>query len=209
MRRCLLPILFAALGAWPSAAPARVVLPTSRPADPAGRVTSLQAFPTGVAVSPDGKTLLAVAGAVIQGGAQPPDPLPEVGVQLYVIDAATGAVRQVVKLDDAFQDVVFAPDGRRAYVAGGGAHAVEEIDFSNGVASAGPSYAVAGFAAALALEPGAKRIWVGEPENAQVELVDLSSGDVVRTIAVPGANQIALSKDGGTLYAANWRGGAV
>src|SRR5436305_2299224 len=175
MRRCLLPILFAALGAWPAAAPARVVLPTSRPADPAGRVTSLQAFPTGVAVSPDGKTLLAVAGAVIQGGAQPPDPLPEVGVQLYVIDAATGAVRQVVKLDDAFQDVVFAPDGRRAYVAGGGAHAVEEVDFdSSGAAAAGPSYDVAGFAAALALEPGATRIWVGEPENGQVQLVDLT-----------------------------------
>ena len=77
MRRLVLPMLVAALAAWPSSALARALLPTSRPVDPAGRLTSLQAFPTGVAVSPDGKTVLAVAGAPIQGGAQPPDPLPQ------------------------------------------------------------------------------------------------------------------------------------
>src|SRR5436190_2284136 len=209
MLRRLIPCLLA-FAAFSSAALAAPMLPTSRPADPAGRVTSLQAFPTGVGVSPDGKTLLAVTGAPIQGGEQPPDPLPQTGVQLYVIDAATGAVRQVVKVDDAFQDVVFAPDGHAAYVASGGAHAVEEVDFdSNGVASTGPSYNVDGFAAALALEPGGERIWVGEPEKGEVQLVDLSSGSVVRTIPVAGANQLALSADGLMLYAANWRGSAV
>src|SRR5207244_13104360 len=165
MLRRLIPCLLA-FAAFPSAGLAAPMLPTSRPADPAGRVTSLQAFPTGVGVSPDGKTLLAIPGAPIQGGEQPPDPLPQTGVQVYVIDAASGVVRQVVKVSDAFQDVVFAPDGTRAYVAGGGAHVVEEIDFdSNGNASAGPEFDVAGFAAALALEPGGKRIWVGEPED--------------------------------------------
>jgi DNA-binding beta-propeller fold protein YncE len=208
-RRFLLALVFAVLAGAPAAS-AAPMLPTSRPADPAGRLTPLQAFPTGVAVSPDGKTVLAIAGAVIQGGAQPPDPLPQIGVQVYVIDAASGLVRQVVKVDDAFQDVVFAPDGSRAYVAGGGAHSVEEIDFDSlGIASAGPSYDVAGFAAALALEPGGKGIWVGEPEKGQVQLVDLGSGHVERTIPVPGGNQLALAPGGGTLYAANWRGSAI
>src|SRR5947207_9784486 len=119
MPRRLSLCLFLAALAWPATALGSPMLPTSRPADPAGRITTLQAFPTGVAVSPDGKTVLAIPGAVIQGGAQPPDPLPQAGVQVYVIDAATGLVRQAVKVDDAFQDVVFAPDGGKAYVAGG------------------------------------------------------------------------------------------
>src|SRR5947207_14952032 len=110
MLRRLLPCLLA-FAAYPCSALAGPMLPTSRPADPAGRVTSLQAFPTGVGVSPDGKTLLAVTGAPIQGGEQPPDPLPQTGVQLYVIDAATGAVRQVVKVDHAFQDLALPPHG--------------------------------------------------------------------------------------------------
>src|SRR5438046_2441571 len=110
LRRFLPGLLLAAAVLCPAPALAAVVLPTSRPADPAGRLTTLQAFPTGVAVSPDGKTVLAIPGAPIQGGAAPPDPLPQSGVQVYVIDAATGAVRQVVKVTDAFQDVVFAPD---------------------------------------------------------------------------------------------------
>src|SRR5258707_14956764 len=109
-RALLLGALAAVLAPAAHAAP---MLPTSRPADPAGRITTLQAFPTGVAVSPDGKTVLAIAGAVIQGGAPatPPDPLPQPGVQVYVIDAASGLVRQVVNVTDAYQDIVFAPDG--------------------------------------------------------------------------------------------------
>src|SRR5437763_1973128 len=119
MSRRIVLVTLLALAAAPSASQADVVLPTSRPADPAGRITALQAFPTGVAVSPDGKTILAIAGAAIQGGlpATPPDPLPQPGVQVYVIDAGTGAVRQALSLSDAFQSVVFAFDGQHAYVA--------------------------------------------------------------------------------------------
>src|SRR5258706_14697405 len=104
-RALLLGALAAVLAPAAHAAP---MLPTSRPADPAGRLTTLQAFPTGVAVSPDGRTVLVLPGTPIQGGAQPPDPLPQAGVQVYVVDAASGVVRPIVKLDDAFQDAVFA-----------------------------------------------------------------------------------------------------
>src|SRR5260370_18598047 len=212
MSRRIVLLTLLVLAASPVAAQAGVILPTSRPADPAGRITPLQAFPSGVAVSPDGNTVLAIAGPALQGGlpATPPDPLPQPGVQVYVIDGSTGAVRQVLNLADALQGGVFAPDGQRAYVAGGGAHSVEEIDFDGaGRASVGPSFQVTGFATALALERGAGRIWVGEPNTGQVQLLDLSSGAVVRTIAVPGANQLALAPDGSALYVADWRGTAV
>src|SRR5260370_15631803 len=170
MSRRIVLLTLLVLAASPVAAQAGVILPTSRPADPAGRITPLQAFPSGVAVSPDGNTVLAIAGPALQGGlpATPPDPLPQPVVQVYVIDARTGAVRQVLNLADAFQGVVFAPDGQRAYVAGGGAHSVEEIDFdSTGRATVGPAYQVAGFASAVRLEPGASPIRGGAPQNRQ------------------------------------------
>src|SRR5438874_1528996 len=55
-------------GSFASAAHA-AVLPTGRPVAPAGHVTALQSFPTGAAVNPNGQTVLAIAGPVIQGGA--------------------------------------------------------------------------------------------------------------------------------------------
>src|SRR5436305_8418659 len=99
-----------------SAARAAPVLPTGRPVAPAGRITPLQAYPTGVAARPDGKTVLAIAGPVIQGGAPSG---PSGGVALKVVDASTGAVRQTINVDDAFQGVVYDSKGTHAYVAGG------------------------------------------------------------------------------------------
>src|SRR5437763_299833 len=203
MRRCLLPILFAALGAWPSAAPARVVLPTSRPADPAGRVTSLQAFPTGVAVSPDGKTLLAVAGAVIQGGAQPPDPLPEVGVQLYVIDPATGAI-QTVPTGPHPTDVAVEPGGHVAIADANdatvarfapGDTTAQSIDVAQiGRRSDSPN--------ALVAAPGG-RVYVSLADDDAVAVLAPRSGSLSVIGLIPTGwypDALALSPDGRKLY---------
>jgi DNA-binding beta-propeller fold protein YncE len=198
-----------------AAAPAQasVLLPTGRPADPAGRVTSLQAYPTGVAVSPDGATVLALAGAPIQGGAGTdlPDPLPSTaGVALVAVDAASGAIRQTLRLDGGFQDIVYAPDGTRAYVAGGGQGAVQELDVgAGGILTEGAKHDVGAFVSALALTPDRNSIWVGEPEANRVQLLDLASGAVKATVGAPSPNQLALSPGGSVLYATNWRGRAI
>jgi hypothetical protein len=101
-----------------------VELPIGRMATPAGRITTLQAFPTGVAVAPDGRTLLTIAGPQVQGGA------PNGGVALRVVDPATGAVRQSLQVDDAFQSIVFNRRGNRVYVAGGSDSAVHVLTVS-------------------------------------------------------------------------------
>lgn len=201
----LVTFLAAALCSAPAVASAAPVqLPSGRTADPAGRLTPLEAFPTGVAVSPDGRTVLAIAGPAIQGGEG------GAAVELHVVDAATGVTRQLVKLDDGFQDVVFAADGGRAYVAGGSSQTVQELDVGpGGVVTAGPSRAVGAFVAALAPTPDGRAVWVGEPEAGRVQLLDLASGSVSRSLDLPNPNQLALAPDGRTLYATDWRGAAV
>ncbi|MDQ1731237.1 MAG: hypothetical protein QOK10_1396, partial [Pseudonocardiales bacterium] len=63
----------------------------------------------GVAVSPDGKTLWVSADSDGQGG----------GKEVYVIDAATGALRRTITLAHKAQSVTLTPDGRRAYLTTG------------------------------------------------------------------------------------------
>ena len=112
---CAAAMAAAALGAADAFA-AAVPLPTGRLADPAGRITALGAFPTGAAVSPDGRTILVIAGAPIQGGVSE---IPTGSMQIEVVDAATGVVRQVLTVGDAFQSIAFSRDGSKAFVAGG------------------------------------------------------------------------------------------
>jgi YVTN family beta-propeller protein len=73
--------------------------------DPAGRLTKLGDFPTGGALSPDGRFYWA-----IDSGHGHDD--------VRVVDIASGAVSQVLPLPGAYGGIVFAPDGRHAYVGG-------------------------------------------------------------------------------------------
>jgi len=72
---------------------------------PAGRMTTVGDFPSGSALSPDGRSLWAVDSGHGRDDVQ-------------VVEVATGRVRQVLPLPGAYGAVVFAPDGRRAYVSG-------------------------------------------------------------------------------------------
>ena len=73
--------------------------------DPAGRLTQLGNFPSGAALSPDGRFLWA-----IDSGHGADD--------VKVVDVGSGAVVQTLPLPGAYGGVAFAPDGRRAYVSG-------------------------------------------------------------------------------------------
>src|SRR5207244_7764842 len=125
------------------------VLPTGRPAAPAGRITALQAFPTGLAASPDGRFVLAVAGPAIQGG------VPEGtsgGVALKLVNARTGQVRQTVNVDDAFQGAAYDKTGAHAYVAGGAGDTIHVFSVAaDGTLSKQPDLPAAAFVSDVAL----------------------------------------------------------
>src|SRR2546421_13121147 len=85
--------------------PAGSLTVEGRKLEPAGRMTQLGAFPTGGALTPDGRFYWAVdAGR----GAN----------FIRIIDIHSGAVRQTLPLPGGYVGIAFAPDGRRAYVSG-------------------------------------------------------------------------------------------
>ncbi len=110
----MLPVLAACVallaGAVPAGARAAAGLApgqtgNGRQLDPVGRLTTLGAFPTGGALSPDGRFYWAV-----DAGRGPN--------AVRVVDVATGAVSQTIALPGGYVGITFAPDGRRAYVSG-------------------------------------------------------------------------------------------
>ena len=72
---------------------------------PAGRLATLGNFPTGSALSPDGRFLWAVDAGHGQD-------------DVKVMNVASGAVVQTLALPGGYVGVAFAPDGRHAYVSG-------------------------------------------------------------------------------------------
>src|SRR4051794_11954633 len=76
-----------------------------RQLDPAGRMSQVGAFPTGGALTPDGRfywTVDAGRGATA----------------VRIVDVATGAVKQALPIPGGYVGIAFAPDGRKAYVSG-------------------------------------------------------------------------------------------
>src|SRR3989440_6840836 len=193
-------------GSFASAAHA-AVLPTGRPVAPAGHVPALQSFPTGAAVNPNGRTVLAIAGPVIQGGAPAG---PNGGVALMVVDAVTGEVRQTLNVDDAFQGVAYDHAGTHAYVAGGAGNTVHVFSVApDGTLSQEDDLPAAGFVADIALSRGGRTLWAAEPTQDAVERMDLRNGGRATKIAASSPDQVALSADGRRLFASDWRGSCV
>ena len=81
------------------------ITPSGRRLRPAGRMTTLGDFPSGGALTPDGRFYWA-----IDSGHGYDD--------VQIVDVGSGKVAQVLPLPGAYGSVAFAPDGRTAYVSG-------------------------------------------------------------------------------------------
>src|SRR3954447_8689619 len=99
----LMLVLGALIGA--SCAHAAVLTSNGRALQPAGRVTTLGNFPTGGALSPDGRFYWAVDSGDGRN-------------DVKVVDVASGAVTQTLPLPGGYGGVAFAPGGHTAYVSG-------------------------------------------------------------------------------------------
>src|ERR671937_1772985 len=76
-----------------------------RKLNPVGRLTQVGNFPTGSALTPDGRFLW-----VVDSGHGSDD--------VRVVNVATGQVVQTLPLPGAYEGIAFAPDGKHAYVSG-------------------------------------------------------------------------------------------
>jgi DNA-binding beta-propeller fold protein YncE len=80
---------------------------SGRHLDPAGRMTTVGTFPTGGALTPDGRFYWAV-----DAGRGPN--------AVRIVNVATGAITQTLPIPGGYVGIAFAPDGRHAYVSGEG-----------------------------------------------------------------------------------------
>src|SRR4051794_20913015 len=109
-RAALGAALLAVVATLPAAAretvgPGSSLQPSGRKLRPAGRMTAVGTFPTGGALTPDGRFYWAVdAGRGLNS--------------VRVVDVRTGAVKQTLPIPGGYVGVAFAPDGRHAYVSG-------------------------------------------------------------------------------------------
>jgi DNA-binding beta-propeller fold protein YncE len=127
-----------------------------------------------------------------------------------VIDTASGVVRQVINMDDAFQSIVFTRDGSRAYVAGGSAGVVGVLDIdASGTYSKAADLPVGTFVSGLAVSADGRRLWLAEPQANKVVGVDPASARVTLSATVLSPDLLALSPDERTVYASRWRAAAV
>src|SRR5437763_7105201 len=185
-----------ALAAIHASAAGAAVLPTGRPVAPAGRISPLQAYPTGVAARPDGKTVLAIAGPVVQGGAPGG---PSGGVALTVIDAVTGEVRQTLNVDDAFQGVVYDSSGTHAYVAGGAGGNVHRFRVAaDGTLTQQDDLPATDFVAGLAISRDGRYLGASDPTANLIQRYDLVHGGARTALTAPSPDRLGLCADGKT-----------
>jgi YVTN family beta-propeller protein len=155
----------------------------------------LNPFPAGIAVTGDGRVLVAdrLADAVT------------------VLDPRTGA-SQTVGIGHTPGAVAMSRDGNRAWVAEQGADTVRVLDVASGRLAAVGDITVGTHPAALLLDKSGARMFVAAADSDQINVIDTGASIVKETIALApypgaqvGANPVglALSADDETLYAAN------
>src|SRR4051794_3787971 len=212
--------------------PASWLTVSGRQLDPAGRMSPVGAFPTGGALSPDGRFYWTVDSG---RGA----------TAVRVIDVASGAVKQALPIPGGYVGIAFAPDGRRAYVSGvptdgdfgkglkgegGDVIHVFDVDPRTGTASeADPillpdgkdgaaaqdelpqASGVSDWPEGLAVTPDGKRLVVALGQADQVAIVDLADPAHATTLAGVGRYPygVAIDPRRPRAYVTNERDGTV
>ncbi len=179
---------------------AEKAIPLHRPDEPA----KLDAIPSGLALSPDGRSLWATR------------------LQLddaVRIDLATGTITATVRAGRHPYRPALSPDGTILAISNWGAASVTLADAAAGTVLA--TVKTADHPSDLAFSPDGKTLWVAQSNRNLVAAVDVAARSVVRQVSVamgpagPGTpsaeampdgstpNALAASRDGRTLFVAN------
>ncbi len=178
------------------------MLPNGWRIQPAGKHVRVGDMPLNLVQTPDSKYLVVTS----NGLARP---------SFSIIDIASWAVKSTMQLDNAWYGLVWHPDGARLYSAGAGQNNVQEFTYANGAITRARTFtlpAVNGqsFAGGLAVTPDGTTLYVTRVFAQTVSAIDLASGQVTKTIALPAepyAN--VVSADGKMLYVSLWGGAKV
>ena len=173
---------------------------------PAGRQVPLGDRPLGIAVSPDGRTIL------VSNDGQSTQ-------SLMVVDRATGAVRQSIEYpspEALFVGLAFSPDGTQAFASAGGNNKIRVYDVADQQLTETGSIPLPTppgadgqrrnpYPAGLAIAPDGATLYAADNLGNALSVIDLGTRSVTATVPV-GANPYAvvLADDGSRAYVSNW-----
>jgi YVTN family beta-propeller protein len=181
------------------------VLPSGRYLTPAGVLASITHDPFGLAISPDGKTAICLhhkAVTLIDTGH------PEKALRFPSYDKSLPPI----VADGSFMGVAFAPDGKKAYLAGGTAGTLIVFDVAQKRASEritlngtfdGNTYEDS-FAGDIVASQDGTHVFVLDIANYRIVTVDISARKVIASVRVGRLPfSLGLSPDESTAWVAN------
>jgi YVTN family beta-propeller protein len=178
------------------------LLPNGWRIQPAGKHLRVGDMPLNLVQTPDSKYLVVTS----NGLARP---------SFSIVDLATWTVKSTMPLDNAWYGLAWHPDGTRLYSAGAGQNNVQEFNYANGAITRARSFALPAvtgqsFAGGVAVSPDGKTLYVTRIFAQTVSAIDLASGLVTKTIALPAEPYSnVVSANGSRLYVSLWGGAKV
>ncbi len=191
------------------------LLPSGWKIAPAGRHLQVGDLPLAMVESPDGRTLLVAT----NGYGKP---------TITSVDIKHEFVLDSLVLDHAWLGLAWHPDGQRLYVSGAGNSTVHELLFDKGKLTRGvdlvlgrpmdraaagtnrPEPVPQSFIGGVAVGPDGTRLFAVHVLGQMVSAVDLKTGHVLKSIALPAeAYTCLVSPDGATLFVSLWGGAKV
>ena len=178
------------------------LLPNGWRIQPAGKHLQAGNMPLNLTQTPDGKYLVVTS----NGLARP---------MFMIVDIANWTVKSTLPLDHAWYGLAWHPDGTRLYSGGAGQNNVQEFNYANGVITRARTFALPAvtgqsFAGGIAITPDGTTLYVTRVFAQTVSAVDLTTGQVTRTVALPAEPYSnVVSADGRKLYVSLWGGAKV
>jgi DNA-binding beta-propeller fold protein YncE len=186
------------------------LLPNGWRIAPAGQHVQIGDLPLNMVPSPDGRYLIVTN----NGYAKP---------TLTVFDIKLQAISQRVTVDHAWLGLVWHPDGRRLYSAGGNENTIYEFAWNKGRLKATSKFALAdpqkytngvmqnaGFIAGLAISRDGRHLYATHVFGEAVSMIDLEQRRVEARATLPAEPYTCLlSADGKTLFVSLWGGARV
>ncbi|MEP6919043.1 MAG: hypothetical protein ABJC89_25600, partial [Acidobacteriota bacterium] len=178
------------------------LLPNGWRIQPAGKHLRVGDMPLNLIQTPDSRYLIVTS----NGLARP---------SFSVIDIANWSVKGTMTLDNAWLGLAWHPDGTKLYSSGAGQNNVQEFNYADGVITRARTFALPAvtgqsFAGGLAISPDASTLYVTRVFAQTVSAIDLASGLVTKTLALPAEPYgNVVSADGRKLYVSLWGGSRI
>ena len=178
------------------------LLPNGWRLGPVGKHLPLSTLPLNIVISPDGRQAI-----ITNNGLSRPT--------LTVVDINNWTIKTTTPIDHTWLGLAFHPDGTKLYASGAGQNNVQEFSYADGVVTRARTFALPAYngdtmVGGLTISPNGRALFATRVFAMTVSRVDLVSGQVTHTAALPAEPySCVVSPDGHVLYVSLWGGSRV